>query len=263
MRPMQDDAAARREAGSPEAMSAHDRELSGADPAGAQSPGERSARTDATAPGMTGATGESVIPMAAAEATAGAAAAAGESAEVASGEIVAGAEVAAEVAPAEPEFDELGQPLPARAFAPSIGDETRAFGSLRPLRTVCMWCNGPLESADLDVCPHCGAALKPVSDDIEIPGVTIAPVDLKKAAAAAAEALARTLARPAETVTALGMRPDLEPPSDAVRRAMQELAASGQPAGRGGDAADAKAGAGATQADAPPSADPADPPARA
>lgn len=123
-------------------------------------------------------------------------------------------------------FDDLGQPLPARTFDPAVAAEMQDYDSPRPLRIVCMWCNGALESANLDVCPHCGAALKPVSDDIDIPGVTVAPVDLKKARAAAAEAVTRTLGRLSDAVAAPGVRPELEPPNEAVRLAMHDLGAA-------------------------------------
>ncbi len=117
---------------------------------------------------------------------------------------------------ADAAFDALGQPVPARAFAASIDDEARGYGAARPQERVCPWCNAPL-AADAEArCPQCGAALKPVEEDLEVPGVTVSPVELRASQEAAAQAVTALLQ---SDQAAAG----LQPPSTAVRRAMIEL----------------------------------------
>jgi len=135
--------------------------------------------------------------------------------------------VSAEPAPVEPAaeraFDALGQPIPASSFAPSLDEEARTFGSPRPLVTLCMWCNQPLPDASAETCPHCGAALKPVDEDIAIPGLTVSPVDPRAAMAATSEQLAAYAVRTPESIAPEVERPELEPPSLEVRRKMLEM----------------------------------------
>ena len=54
------------------------------------------------------------------------------------------------------------------AFAEDLDPETLAFGAPKPQAIVCQWCNGPLESDGLELCPHCGSRLKPTDEDPHI-----------------------------------------------------------------------------------------------
>jgi hypothetical protein len=130
--------------------------------------------------------------------------------------------------PPEPVVDDLGQPIPARAFDPSLGEETREFGTARPLPRVCTWCEAPLPDGDPATCPKCGAALKPVDENLAILGVTVAPVDVRAVQAATTEALAAVVQSVPNRVVA-GSEAGVSPPSPEVLRAMRlmELEALG------------------------------------
>ena len=67
------------------------------------------------------------------------------------------------------------------AFGEHLDPETRAFGAPKPQAIVCQWCNGPLESDDLELCPHCGSRLKPTDDDLVVPGVTTLSAEAARA----------------------------------------------------------------------------------
>ena len=123
----------------------------------------------------------------------------------------------------EPAFDALGQPIPARSFDPALDESTRAFGSSRPTTTLCPWCNRPLPDPDAETCPHCGAALKPVQEDLAIPGLTVSPVDPREALAQTSEQLAAYAVRTPESIAPDTDRPEFEPPSPEVRRKMLEM----------------------------------------
>ena len=67
------------------------------------------------------------------------------------------------------------------AFSEDLDPETRAFGAPKPQAIVCQWCNGPLDSDDLEICPHCGSRLKPTEEDLVVPGVTTLSADAARA----------------------------------------------------------------------------------
>jgi hypothetical protein len=67
------------------------------------------------------------------------------------------------------------------AFSEDLDPETLAFGAPKPQAIVCQWCNGPLDSDDLEVCPHCGSRLKPADGDLVVPGVTTLSSDAARA----------------------------------------------------------------------------------
>jgi hypothetical protein len=139
-----------------------------------------------------------------------------------------GANTLAFTTPPEAVVDDLGQPIPARTFDPSLAAETREFGTARPVQRVCMWCEAPLPDGDPAICPKCGAALKPVDENIAILGVTVAPVDVRAVQAATADALAAVVQSVPNRVVA-GNEAGVSPPSPEVVRAMRlmELEALG------------------------------------
>ncbi len=67
------------------------------------------------------------------------------------------------------------------AFGEHLDPETLAFGAPKPQAIVCQWCNGALESDDLEVCPHCGSRLKPTDEDLMVPGVTTLSAEAARA----------------------------------------------------------------------------------
>ena len=122
--------------------------------------------------------------------------------------------------PADPNadaaFDALGQLLPARAFTSSLDEAAREYGSARPQEPTCPWCNAALGDVAATRCPACGAALKPVDEQLEVPGVTVSPVELRASQEAAAQAVEALVQADREGE-------GLQPPSTEVRRAMLEL----------------------------------------
>ena len=147
------------------------------------------------------------------------------------------------------------------AFIEALDPATRAFGETKPQAVVCQWCNGTLESAELTTCPHCGSLLRPVDENLVVPGVTtlspdaarrleIVEVQRQREAARRGEALyvAPTLepsigvvpAPDAATIDAA-----LRPPDDEVRRLMREMELDAREAAA---AAEARANLGARQA---------------
>ena len=125
------------------------------------------------------------------------------------------------------------------AFAEDLDPETLAFGAPKPQAIVCQWCNGPLESDGLELCPHCGSRLKPTDEDLIVPGVTTLSAEAARAlelveiqrnreAAKSGQAMYTTpsLASAQSVVPA----PDEatidaadRPPDDEVRRVMLEM----------------------------------------
>jgi hypothetical protein len=126
--------------------------------------------------------------------------------------------------PTAPAFDEAGDPLPASTFAPEIDDAALGFSSSVHAPRGCEWCGAPLSEPDPAVCPSCGAALRPVADLPEIPGVTVAPADVRRIVRDVSPEI-RALVTPPVTdeIARPGARPELGPPDGAVRRAMLEL----------------------------------------
>ena len=126
--------------------------------------------------------------------------------------------------PSAPAFDAAGDPLPANTFAPGIDDAALGFSSTARAPRGCEWCGAPLSEPDLAVCPSCGAALRPVADLPEIPGVTVAPADVRRIVRDVSPEI-RALVTPPVTdeIARPGARPELGPPDSAVRRAMLEL----------------------------------------
>jgi hypothetical protein len=125
------------------------------------------------------------------------------------------------------------------AFAEHLDPETLAFGAPKPQAIVCQWCNGPLETDALEVCPHCGSRLKPTDDDLVVPGVTTLSAEAARAlelveiqrnreAAKTGQAMYTTpsLASAAAVVPApdeATVEAANRPPDDQVRRLMLEM----------------------------------------
>jgi hypothetical protein len=57
-------------------------------------------------------------------------------------------------------------------FAPTIDPASIHFGEPTPTKPVCQWCNAELPSTDVERCPTCKVALKPVEGHREVPGLT-------------------------------------------------------------------------------------------
>lgn len=138
-----------------------------------------------------------------------------------------------------------------RAFAATLDPDIRDFGSTRAPVRVCEWCNTPLTDPDAATCPSCGANLKPLEPDTEIPGLTTMSLEaelarrraeaqqqatsnapggiLRSAGSILGSGRANTPPAPV-VVTPEGLQLDdatieeaIRPPDDAVRRAMLEL----------------------------------------
>jgi len=138
-----------------------------------------------------------------------------------------------------------------RAFAANLDPAVRDFGSTRSIVRVCEWCNTPLSDPDAAQCPSCGANLKPLEPDTEIPGLTTMSLEavlarrraeaqqqatsnapggiLRSAGSILGTGRATTPSAPA-VVTPEGLQLDdasieeaIRPPDDAVRRAMLQL----------------------------------------
>ncbi|MET1232275.1 MAG: hypothetical protein ABWY52_05450 [Candidatus Limnocylindrales bacterium] len=125
------------------------------------------------------------------------------------------------------------------AFGEHLDPETLAFGAPKPQAIVCQWCNGALETADLDVCPHCGSRLRPTDDDLIVPGVTtlsaeaaraLELVEIQRNREAAKTGQAMYTTPSLATAAAVVPAPDEatveaanRPPDDEVRRVMLEM----------------------------------------
>jgi hypothetical protein len=147
--------------------------------------------------------------------------------------------------PSAPAFDAAGEPLPARTFAPGIDDTTLGFSSTVREPPGCQWCGAPLPEPDLPTCPTCGAALKPVAELPDIPGVTVAPADVRRTVRDVSPEIRALVAPPVtDEIARPGARPELGPPDRTIRRAMLELelealgSRAGEPEPPGGDVAE-------------------------
>ena len=125
------------------------------------------------------------------------------------------------------------------AFAEDLDPETLAFGAPKPQAIVCQWCNGPLASDDLEVCPHCGSRLKPTDEDLVVPGVTtlsaeaaraLELVEIQRNREAAKTGQAMYTTPSLATAQSIVPAPDEatveaanRPPDDEVRRVMLEM----------------------------------------
>ena len=126
--------------------------------------------------------------------------------------------------PSAPAFDAAGDPLPARTFAPGIDDAALGFSSTVREPPGCQWCGAPLPEPDLATCPSCGAALKPVAELPDIPGLTVAPADVRRTVRDVSPEIRALVAPPvSDEIARPGARPELGPPDRTVRRAMLEL----------------------------------------
>ena len=127
--------------------------------------------------------------------------------------------------PTAPAFDEVGEPVPARTFAPGLDDAAVGVTVVAPPPgPSCGWCGAELADPSAEVCPSCGAALHPVADLPDIPGVTVSPPDVRRAVRDVSPEI-RALVSPAlsDEIARVGARPELGPPDDATRREMLEL----------------------------------------
>ena len=125
------------------------------------------------------------------------------------------------------------------AFAEDLDPETLAFGAPKPQAIVCQWCNGPLESDDLELCPHCGSRLRPTDEDLVVPGVTtlsaeaaraLELVEIQRNREAAKSGQAMYTTPSLATAQSIVPAPDEatveaanRPPDDEVRRVMLEM----------------------------------------
>jgi hypothetical protein len=125
------------------------------------------------------------------------------------------------------------------AFGEHLDPETLAFGAPKPQAVVCQWCNGPLDSDTLEVCPHCGSRLKPTDEGLVVPGVTtlsaeaaraleLAEIQRNREAAKSGQAMYTTpsLATAAAVIPApdeATVEAANRPPDDEVRRLMLEM----------------------------------------
>jgi hypothetical protein len=127
----------------------------------------------------------------------------------------------------------------AAVFDAKLDPEVLHFGETKPQATVCPWCGEGLPTTDLEVCPHCGALLKPSDEAAEVPGVTTLSPEAVRMLEVAEEKRRRKLEPRRKAITDIAgsvaapvtMDPDqeaaaLQPPDAEVRRAMLELEAS-------------------------------------
>ena len=138
-----------------------------------------------------------------------------------------------------------------RAFAADLDATVKDFGSTRNAVRVCEWCNTPLSDPDAAQCPSCGANLKPLEPDAEIPGLTTMTLEAElarrraeaqqQATSNAGGGILRSAgsilgsARPVPPPTPAPVTQEslelddasieeaIRPPDDAVRRAMLQL----------------------------------------
>lgn len=152
---------------------------------------------------------------------------------------------------ADPAFDAGGDPRPASSFAPGLDDEALGFTSAMRQPAGCPWCGGPIPDRAAGTCPSCGAALHPIAEMPDIPGVTVAPADVRRTVRdVSPEILALVAPAVGDQIALPGSRPELGPPDASVRRAMLQLeleaqraalAAAGVPAAPDAESSDVDA----------------------
>jgi hypothetical protein len=126
--------------------------------------------------------------------------------------------------PADPAYDAGGDPLPASSFAPGLDDEALGFTSAVRHAAGCPWCGGSIPDGAAATCPSCGAALHPVAEMPDIPGLTVAPADVRRTVRdVSPEILALVAPAVGDQIALPGSRPELGPPDASVRRAMLQL----------------------------------------
>ncbi len=126
--------------------------------------------------------------------------------------------------PTAPVFDAAGDPLPAGSFAPGLDDAALGFSPAGTRPVACGWCGTVLADEAATTCPTCGAALQPQQELPEIPGVNVAPLDVRRAVRTVnPEILALVTPPLADDIARPGTRPSLDPPSTSIRRVMLEL----------------------------------------
>jgi len=124
----------------------------------------------------------------------------------------------------DPAFDAGGDPLPAKSFAPGLDDEALGFTSALRQPAGCPWCGGSVPDRAAATCPSCGAALRPIAELPDIPGVTVAPADVRRTVRdVSPEILALVAPVVGDQIALPGSRPELGPPDASVRRAMLQL----------------------------------------
>ena len=126
--------------------------------------------------------------------------------------------------PTAPVFDAAGDPLPARSFAPGLDDAALGISPAGVRPVTCGWCGTVLADEAARECPICGAALQPQQELPEIPGVNVAPVDVRRAVRTVNPDILALVAPPvADDIARPGTRPALEPPSTSIRLLMLQL----------------------------------------
>ncbi len=153
---------------------------------------------------------------------------------------------------ADPAFDAGGDPLPARSFAPGLDDEALGFTSAVRQPPGCPWCGGSIPDGAAATCPSCGAALHPIAEMPDIPGVTVAPADVRRTVRdVSPEILALVAPAVGDQIALPGSRPELGPPDASVRRAMLQLELEAQRAALAAAGVPEAADAASSDADAP------------
>jgi hypothetical protein len=135
---------------------------------------------------------------------------------------------------------------PEAVFVETLDPEVLHFGETKPHATVCAWCGQGLPEAALDVCPHCGALLKPSDEALDVPGVTTLGPEAVRMLEVAEEKRRRKAEPRRRAMTevaspALATLPTaaaeeeaaLLPPDAEVKRVMLELEASARRASEG------------------------------
>ncbi|HET7677625.1 MAG TPA: hypothetical protein VFK38_07210, partial [Candidatus Limnocylindrales bacterium] len=140
------------------------------------------------------------------------------------------------------------------AFAENVDPTLHEYGLPKPPERVCQWCNQPLPDPEAAVCPHCGSRLKPVEEELDVPGLTSVARSAieaqerieRKRREAAGERAARVLGgaplAPASSLPPVVLPPAIEgdpsfqPPDPEVERLMRQMELEARLAERGATA---------------------------